>query len=65
MDDFTNAELIQELHFLAERDDREAAHGLADEILVIALVRAAGGEVSDTEATDLVSAYRSVSNGTA
>ena len=54
----TNEELIAEIASLVERADQESAHEQADEVMVIALLRAADGELTHTEAAELTAEYQ-------
>lgn len=56
----SNEQLQDRMEFCGVMADRETAHLLADEIMVVALLRAADEELDGKEAAALVRAYGEV-----
>lgn len=54
----SNEQLINEMEDCSDEPDREAAHQRADEILVIALLRAADDDFTHDQATRIIGSYR-------
>jgi hypothetical protein len=56
----SNSQLVTEMEDCSAIPDREEAHCRADEILVIALLRAVDEELTYGQATAIIAAYRDV-----
>lgn len=56
----SNEQLVDEMEDCSDDADREASHHRADEILIVALLRAVDDDFTHDQATRIIAAYKSL-----